>query len=204
MLDCSQRIKPKMLREVKTEALLVFIRTTLEKFFIDLQNNKISHILGDEEDSKIIEKNLKELFNHLQKYVVSSKYIQTLSQKAEFHRDMRLLLKQEEPLIIYYDSMVRQLERSLPQGSNWIPEQLVFCLLSEWILEEEKSIILYPFLKNFDYIHILSRYDNLLSNDKDKSKVIKEMYLLGGEIIKKLKATKYKTNTKRKSKFRKK
>ena len=34
--NCKNRVKPKLLREQKTEALLVFIRTTLEQYFKDL------------------------------------------------------------------------------------------------------------------------------------------------------------------------
>ena len=36
---CPQRIKPKLLREQKTEALLVFIRTTPEQYFKDIVEN---------------------------------------------------------------------------------------------------------------------------------------------------------------------
>lgn len=32
-MSCKNRIKPLLLRDVKTEALLVFVRTTLEDYF---------------------------------------------------------------------------------------------------------------------------------------------------------------------------
>ena len=35
-MTCSNRIKPKLLRDIKTEALLAFIRTTLEEYFKEL------------------------------------------------------------------------------------------------------------------------------------------------------------------------
>ena len=37
LLNCPNRIKPKLLREQKTEALLVFIRTTLEQSFKEIK-----------------------------------------------------------------------------------------------------------------------------------------------------------------------
>jgi hypothetical protein len=38
-MSCKNRIKPLLLRDVKTEALLVFVRTTLEDYFIRLTRN---------------------------------------------------------------------------------------------------------------------------------------------------------------------
>ena len=61
----TNRIKPTRLREQKTEALLVFIRTILEQYFKDIY-------------------------------------------------------KKEEPLIVYYDTIIKQIEVSLLQGQNFI------------------------------------------------------------------------------------
>ena len=35
--NCKNRIKPKLIRDVKTEALLVFARTALERFFAKMK-----------------------------------------------------------------------------------------------------------------------------------------------------------------------
>ena len=79
-------------------------------------------------------------------------------------------------------------------------------LLSEWILEENKSISYYSFLKDFDYLKLLSYYESERNNKK--STLLKEniitMYKISSSMIKKLKNSKYKVNTTRKSKMRKK
>ena len=209
MIDCSNRIKPLLLRDMKTEALLVFIRTTLIKFFDDLEKKKINYILGNQEENLLIEKALYQLHCNLEKYVVSSNYIRALTNGAQDNPLIRKILKKEEPLIIYYDSLIKQLEISLSQGSNWIPEQLVLCLLSEWIIEEESSASLYPFLLEIDYLFILNMYEKISKRSKDNNDdnhalIIKNMYFLGTKLISKLKSTKYKINTTRKSKFRRK
>ena len=46
--------------------------------------------------------------------------------------------------MVYYDTLVKTIESSLPNGSSWIPELVVVALLSEWIIEEEKSTYFYP------------------------------------------------------------
>ena len=44
------RIKPKLLREQKTEALLVFIRTTLEQTFKDIENKYSNRVFLVDKD----------------------------------------------------------------------------------------------------------------------------------------------------------
>ena len=203
------RIKPKLLREQKTEALLVFVRTTLEQYFIDLETKEVHFKMGTEEDNRIIDDTLKILLSQLQETVVNSTYLRSITHTATKSHTMMLLAKKEEPLMVYLNSIVKQIEVSLSQGQNWIPEQLVMCLLSEWVLEEEKSVLLYPFLQKVNYTDILSRYDKVLvqaKKDEDSKKVesIKNMYQVANELIMKLKNTTYKINTKRVSKTRRK
>ncbi len=206
--NCKNRIKPTQLREQKTEALLVFIRTTLEQYFKDLADSKIHFQMGTNEDNKIVDKTLQTLLNKLQETVVNSTYLRSITLTASKSKSMMMLAKKEEPLMVYYNSIVKQIELSLSQGQNWIPEQLVICLLSEWILEEEKSTVLYPFLKDIDYTSLLSRYDTVTiqakkDEDWNKTLAIKTMYQVASELIQKLKNTTYKINTKRISKSRK-
>jgi hypothetical protein len=207
--NCKNRVKPKLLREQKTEALLVFIRTTLEQYFKDLDINKIHFQMGNDEDNKIIDDTLKTLLDNFQQTVVNSSYLRSITTIASKNQAMMMLAKKEEPLMVYYDAIIKQIELSLSQGSNWIPEQLVICLLSQWILEEEKSTALYPFLNDIDYTALLSRYDLVLiqaKKDEDWNKVlvIRNMYKVADELIQRLKNTTYKLNTKRVSKSRKK
>ena len=203
------RIKPKQLREQKTEALLIFIRTTLEQYFKDLENQKEYMEIGSSEDTEILNTALKTLLLNLQKYVVNSTYIRTVISQSNISRTMKLLAKKEEPVMVYYNSIVLQIEQSLSQGQNWIPEQLVICLLSEWIIEEEKSILLYPFLNDINYLELLNRYDKIrieakAKEDWNKTVAIMNMYKVGNELIYKLKNISYKINTQRVSKSRKK
>jgi len=207
--NCTNRIKPKLLREQKTEALLVFIRTTLEQYFKDLNKTKIHFHLGSEDDNQAIDNTLKLLLTNLQDTVVNSTYLRSITATAQRNQSMMMLAKKEEPLMVYYDAIVKQIELSLSQGQNWIPEQLVICLLSQWILEEEKSTVLYPYLEDIDYTALLSRYDTVIiqakkDEDWNKTLAIKTMYQVSDELIQRLKNTTYKLNTKRVSKSRKK
>jgi len=205
--NCPNRIKPKLLREQKTEALLVFIRTTLEQYFNDVDSDKVHFQMGSKEDIQILHKNLKMLLDNLQDTVVNSTYLRSVSIMANKNKAIMLIAKKEEPLMVYYNAIIKQIEVSLAQGQNWIPEQLVLCLLSEWILEEEKSTILYPFLSSIDYVEILNRYELLRikakkDEDWNKTAAIMSMYKVANDLIDKLKKTTYKVNTKRVSKTR--
>ncbi len=207
--NCPNRIKPTQLREQKTEALLVFIRTTLEQYFLDIDNNKVHFNMGTEEDCKLLEKELRQLLINLQECVVNSTYIRSIIAVSSKSQAMSLIAKKEEPLMVYYDAIVKEIEVSLSQGQNWVPEQLVLCLLSEWILEEEKSVKLYPFLEDIDYTSLLHRYDTVRieakkDEDWNKTAAIMSMYKVGNDLIDKLKSITYKVNTARVSKSRKK
>ena len=70
--NCPNRVKPKLLREQKNEALLVFIRTTLEQYFNDVNNNKVHFQMGSKEDIEVLQKYLKILLDNLQETVSRS------------------------------------------------------------------------------------------------------------------------------------
>jgi hypothetical protein len=206
--NCKNRIKPTFLREQKTEALLIFIRTTLEKYFKDVDDEKVKFQIGSKEDNDIIDEVLKTLLDNLKQTVVNSSYLRSITEVASKNQAMMMLAKKEEPVMVYYDAIIKQLENSLLQGQNWIPEQLTICLLSQWVLEEEKSTILYPFLNEINYIDILSRYDLVsiqAKKDKDwnKTLIVKTMYRVADDLIQRLKNTTYKVRQ-RVSKSRKK
>ncbi len=190
------RIKPLLLRDVKTEALLVFIRTTLEQFFKDIDSGAISIQIGSQDDQNEIYNILKTLLSNLQDTIISSSTLRQFVNTPKQNSAMIFLIKKELPLLHYYDSIVRQIEISLKSGENWIPEQLVIALLSEWILEEEKSTNIFPYLKEIDYIELLSRYDSTRlevkqSGNIHNAQVISNMYKVATELIEKLKKTKY-------------
>jgi hypothetical protein len=107
-------------------------------------------------------------------------------------------------LMIYYDSIVKEIEKLLKNGSFWIPELVVICLLSEWVIEEEKSTYFYPYLKYFDYLALLNCYDNTKINlDNEKKEIVISMYKISSKLIDRLKKTEYKINTTRKKVKRK-
>lgn len=199
MTICKNRIKPLLLRDVKTEALLVFIRTTLEDYFKQIENSSYYFELGSKEDNQFVFNELKKLLEKLQDTVINSSYLRSLIENAPKHQSLKALAKKEEPLMVYYDSLIKTIERLLTNGSSWIPELIVISLLSEWIIEEEKSTYFYPFLKDLDYIDLINRYDNAkIGLDKEKKEIMLNMYKISSTLIEKLKNTKYKVSKNKK------
>lgn len=193
---CRNRVKPKLLRDIKTEALLVFVRTTLEDYFYQIEKGSCFFKLSNEEDMKYVYNNLRKLLDYLEDSVINSSYLRSLIENANKNASLRLLAKKEEPLMVYYDSLVKSIERQLPNGTFWIPELIVICLLSEWIVEEEKSTYFYPFLKNFDYIDLINRYEVIKKDlEVDKKEVILNMFIISTKLIEKLKKVDFKFNS---------
>ena len=193
---CRNRVKPKLLRDIKTEALLVFVRTTLEDCFYQIEKGSCFFKLSNEEDMKYVYNNLRKLLDYLEDSVINSSYLRSLIENANKNASLRLLAKKEEPLMVYYDSLVKSIERQLPNGTFWIPELIVICLLSEWIVEEEKSIYFYPFLKDFDYIDLINRYEAIKKDlEVDKKEVILNMFIISTKLIEKLKKVDFKFNS---------
>ncbi len=182
------------LEDIKTKALLVFIRATLEQNFSEVENMiGYSFILGNEEDNKFIHDVLKELFVKLKHTVVSSIYLKNLLENSNKNPTATILAKKEAPIMFYYSILVRTIELSLKDGTPWIPELIVVALLSEWLLEEENSTHLYPYLNDFDYVDILSRYDNCRKIlEDDKKAIIMNMYKVSSKLISQLKKSEYK------------
>lgn len=199
MTICKNRINPLLLRDIKTEALLVFIRTTLEDYFRQIENESYYFGLGSKEDNQFIYNELKKLLGKLQDTVINSSYLRSLIENAPKYPSLKVLAKREEPLMVYYDSLVKTIERLLTNGNSWIPELIVIALLSEWIIEEEKSTYFYPFLKELDYMDLINRYDNAkIGLNKDQKEIMLNMYKISSTLIEKLKNTKYKVSKNKK------
>ena len=198
------RIKPKLLREQKTEALLVFIRTTLEQTFSEIKEKGSYTEIGSKEDTKYIYEILENLNDNLKECVVNSSYLQSIISNLDKSSFFKAVAKKEEPLMTYYDAIVKSIAINLPSGTLWIPELMIIALLSQWIIEEEKSTYLYPFLKDIDYLQVMERFDNAkLDETKVKKDIVFNMYKLSTKLIDSLKSSTYKTNIHRKSKSRK-
>ncbi len=203
-MTCKNRVKPKLLRDIKTEALLVFIRTTLEQCFHQIDNVGYNFRLGNDEDNEIVYSSLKKLLEQLQDTVINSTYLRSLIENAHKNATLKILAKKEEPLMVYYDTLIKTIEVCLPNGSFWIPELVVISLLSEWIIEEENTAYFYPYLKDIDYIDLINRYDNSKKElDNEKKEIIMSMYKISSKLIEKLKKVEYKINTTRKKTKRK-
>ena len=203
-INCKNRVKPRLLRDVKTEALLVFIRTTLEQSFYQIDNVGYNFRLGNDEDNEVVYSSLKGLLEQLQDTVINSTYLRSLIENAHKNATLKILAKKEEPLMVYYDTLIKTIEVCLPNGSSWIPELVVISLLSEWIIEEEKTAYFYPYLKDIDYIDLITRYDRSKKDlDEEKKEIIMNMYKISSKLIERLKKAEYKINTSRKKLKRK-
>ncbi len=204
---CPNRIKPILLREQKTEALLVFVRTLVEQLFIKIQKENSVNLQGKNiEDTKCIYTNLKNIKEELEKSVVPVTYLKSLiANKNNTNKAFRVLFDKEEPLIVYYNSLLKVMESKLSIGQRWLPEVIIISTLSQWVLEEEKSSILYPFLNEVDYIDLIDRFDKIKNEQKsDKKELIMNMYKLSAQLIEHLNESSYKKTFQAKQKATKK
>lgn len=203
--DCPNRVKPKLLRDVKTEGLLVFARTALERYFEKVDEVNFTPKVGSEEDTVYVYDTLRFLRDELQKHVVNANYLVKLVEDAKVQPFLRQLAKYEEPLMNYYDVMAIRVESYYRAKKVYLPEFLIICILGQWILEEEKSVELYPFLKEVDFLLLTSKFEeNRQEFERDGECIISEIFDVSITVIEQLKKVKYKANKMRVSKTRKK
>ena len=196
----------KLLRDIKTDALLIYIKTVIEELLQNVKDEKYKIELGYEAFNKEIEQNIIKLNEKLNSTIINAYQLKSFMAYQQTKQANHKLLPNDEALVFYYNTLVKQIETQLVEGELWIPEQIILALLSEWVLEEEKSIIFYSFLKEFDYVKLLGLYELARNNEKNPNlkSNIKKMYQISSLMIKKLKNSKYKINSTRKSKLRKK
>lgn len=201
--NCKQRIKPKLIRDVKTEAVLVFARTALERFFTKLDDENTELSLGSEENTLYVYNTLKELLRDLQIYVVNVEYLIDLVQNTKKYPksfELRQLAKYEEPLINYYDTMAKRVEYHFPLQTTLLPEFIVVCVLSAWFLENEKPTSIYPFIEKYDFLSLIEKFEIYGQHEsKDKRKLIIGIQKISIDIINILNNAKYKFNKERTS-----
>lgn len=201
---CSERIKPSLLREVKTEAVLVFARTALERFFTQMDEAQYHPRVGDPEDTRYIYETLHDLKETLARHVVNADYLIHLVQGAQKYPELRRLAQFEQPLIEYYDVMAQKVAAHYRGRPAYLPEFLVVCVMSHWILEEEHSIALFPFLKEIDLLELIAAFERHRKEmEKEEACIITDIHELSIRIVEKLQQKKFKLNTKRVSKSRK-
>ena len=203
-MNFNPQIKLKLLRDFKTDALLISIKTVIEELLENIKKGSYKIDLGNDEFNLEIEENIKILNSHLSKTIINAYELKAFMSYSQIKTKNSKLLPNDEALVFYYNSIVKQIETSLQEGDIWIPEQIILSLLSEWILEENKSLTLYPFLNDIDYLKLLSHYENARNNEKKNSlrENVIEMYKISSSMIKRLKNSKYRVDTSRKSKKR--
>lgn len=203
-MNLNPHIKIKLLRDIKTDALLIYIKTVIEELLENIKNETYKIDLGYQEFNNEIEENIRKLNEELSLTIINAYELKAFISYQQVKNRNQKLLPNDEALIFYYNSLVKQIETQLLSGELWIPEQIILSLLSEWILEEEKSTEFYPFLKEFNYLKLLSYYEIARNNENNKllKENINKMYKISSSMIKKLKASKYKINNTRKSKAR--
>ena len=200
----SAQIKIKLLRDIKTDALLIYIKTVIEELLLNIENESYKIDLGKTEFNGEIEKNIQQLNSNLSKSIINAYQLKTFIAIQQAKQNNRKLLPNDAALIFYYNALVKQIESNLQEGDKRIPEQIILSLLSEWILEEGKSIYFYPFLKEIDYINLLGFYETARNNEKNPNlrENINSMYKISSAMIQRLKNSKYKIDSSRKSKKR--
>jgi hypothetical protein len=203
-MNFNPQIKLKLLRDFKTDALLIYIKTVIEELLENIKNQTYKIDLGNEDFNLEIEENIKTLNSHLSKTIINAYELKAFMSYSQMKTKSNKLLPNDEALVFYYNSLVKQIETTLQEGDIWIPEQIILSLLSEWILEENKSVTLYPFLNDIDYLKLLSHYENARNSEKMKSfrENIIKMYKISSAMIKRLKNSKYRVDSSRKSKKR--
>ena len=194
-----------MLMDIKTEALLVFARTALERYFAQIDKAEYKPTVGTDAETKYVYDTLRKLLVNLQESVVNVDYFMKLTKESKNSSQLRELAKYEDPLISYYDVMADEVAKFYAEKPAYLPEYLIICTLTHWIMEEEKSINLYPFLKDIDFLDLMSKFEiDRKSFEKDDLCVISDIHNVSFKIIEKLKNKKYKVDAKRVSKTRKK
>jgi len=203
-MNLNPQIKIKLLRDVKTDALLIYIKTVIEELLENIKNEKYKIDLGNKEFNNEIFENISKLNDKLSFSIINAYELKAFVSYQQLKNRRNKLLPNDEALVFYYNSIVKEIESKLDNGELWIPEQIILSLLSEWILEEEKSIEFYPFLKEFNYLKLLSFYETARNFEKNQQlkENITKMYKISSSMIKRLKNTKYKINNSRKSKVR--
>lgn len=201
--NCRDRVRPTMLRDVKTEALLVFCRTALERYFAKVDEANYKATVGSNADTDYVYNTLRSLLEKLQDSVVNVDYFIDLVQLASTNPLFNKIAKSEEALINYYDAMAKVTQTHYQDKPAYLPEFLVICILENWIGGGEHSTHLYPFLNEIDFLELMSKFEENREYFKNGDAcTVKEIHQLSDKITHNLQEYKYKVNKKRVSKTR--
>lgn len=192
----------KIFRDLKTEALLVYIKTLCHDYIKKIENNDYKIDLGNTLYNEEITQTIYTLKQNLENSVLNAYELKEFIDSYIKEHRKKTLPAQYQALLFYYNKIVSEFDKSFSAGDLWIPEQVIFSLLSEWIYEEEKSVKRYPYLLEIDYLKLLSYFENARNNESKEQmkKNIRFMYELSSNVLKKLKQAKLKQPTKQKRK----
>lgn len=192
----------RLFTDIKTEALLIYINTLCIDYIKKIENNDYKIDIGNDSYNKEITNTIYSLKDLLSKSIYNAYELKSFVNSYIKASKNKKLPLQYETLLYYYNTIVSEFDKTFKAGDIWIPEQVIFSLLSEWIYEEEKSVKRYPYLQEIDYIKLLSYFENARNNDTDENKMkdgMRLMYKTSSNVIEKLKQAKLKkTKPKRK------
>jgi len=197
-------MKIKTLRYIKTEALLIYIRTICQDYILKLERKEYKLDIGNEESAQEIIKSIYFLKKNLDKCVFTGYELNSFVNTYLKNGQKATLPIYYQALIFYYNNIILELENNLSSGDLWIAEQIILSLISEWIFEEENPTKEYPFLLEIDYLKLLGYFEFARNNTKKNSlkKEVRLMFQISSHVINRLKKSKFKINTTRKSKTR--
>ncbi|WP_320035528.1 hypothetical protein [Halarcobacter sp.] len=195
----------KIFRDIKTEALLIYIKTLCNDYIKKIDKGEYKVNLGKDSYNEDITKTIFFLRDKLKESIFDAYELKTFIDSYMKETKKKNLPPQYEALLNYYNIIVLQFDKNFKTGEFWIPEQIIFALLSEWIYEEKKSVRRYPFLLEIDYLKLLSYFENVRNNNSkdDLKESIRFMYKISSEVISKLKNAKSKKLIRSKSKRKK-
>lgn len=186
-----KRLKPTFLREMKSEAVLVFCGTL---FDLTEENNQSSSIFEDEKfknEAKEIKNCIDNLKAQINSQIIKEENFGYLI-KNRTKKEVYPLFVKELPLIYYTEVLHLCLNEQMKDKQKWIPEFLIFALLCDWFIEQNNSTKLFSFVENFDYCKILSIYEKVSLQSKSSVKqTVNDMYKLSLDLSSKLKKAKF-------------
>ena len=206
------------LPKLKVDTLLLVVHTLLSDFdkleYSDPENTMV--VTASENDLELINNSVDSLKKYLDNNIINKDTLINLFKYQNQSPMHNKILKNLEPMKVYYKYLRTIFSTKLQEGSLWIPELLAFSLLYNYKKEHGKSLVLHPFVDNFNFESILKIYNkNNLELKKNRNKKenesiwkiktnIDEMYDISEIMVKKYLNYNFKINEKRVSKTRRK
>lgn len=115
-MNLNPHIKIKLLRDIKTDALLIYIKTVIEELLENIKNETYKIDLGYQEFNNEIEENIRKLNEELSLTIINAYELKAFISYQQVKNRNQKLLPNDEALIFYYNSLVKQIETQLLSG----------------------------------------------------------------------------------------